>query len=128
MDAAENFRAVARELVSGAQRQGIDLEPFRNDFAFVTDRRFIVLWRKDEQPYSGPVNEKIGTLQYNMQGTIDVVPHVMKESASAFRGSWFERGTFESIEQAAELVKAWLIDGKEVDNLPARRVRAYGIR
>jgi hypothetical protein len=36
------------------------------------------------------------------------------------------RSTFESITQAFELVKAWLLDGKEVDDLPQRRVRRYG--
>jgi hypothetical protein len=127
MDPVENPRAVARELVSIAQRQGIDLEPFRSDYGFQNDRRSVWFWRKDESPWSGPANEAIGTLQYNMQGAVDVLPNVLKDSASAFRGAWTEAGTFEDIQQAFELLRAWLIDGKEVDQLPFRRVRRYGI-
>ena len=127
MDPVDNHRATAQELVSLAQQQGIDLEPLREDFAFQKDRRWIHVWRKDEFPSSGPANVKEGTLLYAMQGAIAVVPSKMKNSASAFRGSWFERGSFESLEQAVTLVKAWLLDQKEVDELPPRSVRAYGI-
>jgi hypothetical protein len=62
-----------------------------------------------------------------MEGTIAVVPSKLKESASIFRGHWHETGTFENLEQAVELVKAWLLDQKEVDDLPNRSVRAYGM-
>jgi hypothetical protein len=127
VDPIENSRAVARELVSLAKKQGVDLEPLLNDDMFWTERRHVWFWRKDELPYSGPVNEEIGTLHYNMQGAIKLLPNVLKDSASAFRGAWTEAGTFEDIQQAFELLKAWLIDGKEVDQLPFRRVRRYGI-
>jgi hypothetical protein len=40
---------------------------------------------------------------------------------------WSEAGTFENLEQAFELVKAWLVDWKEVDDLPSRSARRYGI-
>ena len=126
MDPVENSRAVARELVSFANEQGVDLESLRNGDIFRKDRRFVWFWRKDELPSSGPANEPIGTLHYNMQGAIDLLPTVLKDSASAFRGAWTEAGTFESIEQAFALLKAWLIDQKEVDCLPYRRVRRYG--
>ena len=119
--------AVARELLSIAERQGIDLEPFRRDYAFEKSRRSIWFWRKDELPYSGPAHEKIGTLHYNMQGAIKVLPHVLKDSASAFRGAWTEAGTFENLEQALALLKAWLLEWKEVDDLPNRFVRRYQI-
>jgi hypothetical protein len=62
-----------------------------------------------------------------MQGSISVLPRNLKESASAFRGAWSEAGTFENMEEAFELVKAWLLDWKEVDDLPGRSVRRYGI-
>jgi hypothetical protein len=127
MDPVENSRAVAQELVSLAQQQGIDLEPVRKDFAFQKDRRFIDFWRKDELPCSGPAHEKEGTLHYNMQGAIAVLPSKLKESASIFKGRWHETGTFENVEQAFELLKAWLLDQKEVDELPPRSVRSYGI-
>jgi hypothetical protein len=127
MDPVENSRAVAQELVSLAKQQGVDLEPMRNGDIFRTDQRFVWFWRKDELPYSGPANEEIGTLHYNMQGKIESLPNVLKDSASAFRGMWTEAGTFENIEQAFALLKAWLIDRKEVDYLPFRRTRRYGI-
>jgi hypothetical protein len=127
MTLIENSRAVAQQLVSIAKQQGVDLEPLRDGDTFLTDQRFVWIWRKDESPSRGPEDQETGTLNYNMQGVIAVLPSVLKDSASAFRGSWFERGTFDNIEQAVNLVKAWLLDKKEVDDLPARRVRAYGI-
>ena len=38
-----------------------------------------------------------------------------------------EAGIFENLEEAVALVKAWLLDGKEVDELPNRCVRRYSI-
>jgi hypothetical protein len=127
MDPLENSRAVARELISFAQEQGVDLEPLRKDDVFIKDRRWIWCWRKDSLPGTGPADEPLGTLHYNMQGTISVLPDRLKGSASAFQGAWSEAGTFENIEQAFKLVKAWLLDWKEVDDLPDRRVRRYQI-
>jgi hypothetical protein len=127
MDPVDNFRAVAQELVSFAHQQGVDLEPIRNDFVFQKGKRDMNLWRKDELPWSGPANAKIGTLFYKISGRIELLPNVFKDSASAFHGFWNEGGTFESVEQAFDLLKAWLIDWKEVDYLPNRHVRNYGI-
>ncbi len=127
MDPVANFRATAQELISFARTRGIDLEPLRKDFAFQKDRRWIDVWRKDEMPYSGPADEPLGTLHYSIQGTISVLPNVLKASASAFRGVWNEAGTFEDLQQACELVKAWLLEWKDVDELPTRSVRSYGI-
>lgn len=127
MNPVENHRATAQEIVSLARRQGIDLESLRQDFVFQKDRRYIDCWRKDESPSSGRANEPMGTLHYNMQGTIAVVPNKMKQSADIFCGNWHETGTFENMEQAVALVKAWLLDQKEVDDLPSRSVRSYGI-
>lgn len=127
MDPIDNSRAVAQELASLAQEQGVDLEPIRKDDMFIGNRRWIWFWRKDELPYSGPANEPLGTLHYNMQGAISELPSKLKDSASAFRGAWTEAGTFENLEQAFALLKAWLLDQKEVDDLPHRCVRRYGI-
>jgi hypothetical protein len=127
MDPVDNLREVAQELVAIGQRQGIDLEPFRHDHAFQNGKRYICFWRKDEFPSGGPANQELGTLNYAMQGRIELLPNVLKDSASAFHGFWNEGGTFESVEQAFALLKAWLIDKKEVDSLPARRIRNYGI-
>jgi hypothetical protein len=40
---------------------------------------------------------------------------------------WDEAGTLADLEQAFELLKAWLIDRKEVDELPQRSMRREGI-
>jgi hypothetical protein len=127
MDPLDTYRATAQELDSIARRQGIDLEPYRVNFTFYKDGRYINVWRKNSFPGSGPADVKEGTLLYVMQGPISIVPSKMKHSASLFRGSWFERGFFENIEQALELLKAWLIDRREIDDLPSRSIRAYGI-
>jgi hypothetical protein len=127
MDPMENSRAVAQELVSFAKRQGCDLEPLRSDDVFIKDQRWIWFWRKDSFPGTGAAHEPLGTLHYNMQGAVSVLPSRLKGSASAFRGAWSEAGTFENLEQAFALVKGWLLDGKEVDDLPSRSVRRYGL-
>ena len=127
MDPLESFRATAQELVVHAQQRGIDLGQFRKDYTFLKDRRWIDVWRKDSLPGTGPADEPLGTLHYNMQGAISVLPSSLKGSAGAFRGAWSEAGTFENMGQAFELVKAWLLDWKEVDDLPTRSVRRYGI-
>jgi hypothetical protein len=127
MNPVDNFRATAQELVSFARQQQTDLEPLRQDFTFQKDRRWIDVWRKDALPGTGAAEEPLGTLHYSMQGPISRLPSRLKESAAAFQGSWSEAGTFDNMEQAFELVKAWLLDGKEVDDLPSRSVRRYGI-
>ena len=128
MDPVDNERTTACEVVSYAQQRGVDLEPLRNDSVFQKDQRWVFLWRKrNALPCSGPAHEQEGTLHYNMQGSISMLPRKLKESVSAFRGAWSEAGTFENMDQAYELVKAWLLDWKEVDDLPSRSVRRYGI-
>jgi hypothetical protein len=127
MDPLHSFRATAQELVALARQQGTDLEPLCKDFTFQKDRRWIGVWRKDSFAGTGPADEPLGTLHYNMQGTISVLPSSLKGSAGAFQRAWTEAGTFECLEQALALVKAWLIEMKEVDDLPQRRVRRYGI-
>ncbi len=127
MDPIENSRTVAQELVSLAREQGVDLEPLRKDDVFIKDRRWVWFWRKDSLPGTGPADEPLGTLHYNMQGIIAALPNRLQGSASAFQGTWSEAGTFEDLGQAFELVRAWLLDRKEVDDLPTRSVRRYGI-
>jgi hypothetical protein len=128
MDAVENERATAQELVLYAQQQGVDLELVRNDSVFQKDQRWIALWRKaDKLPCSGRADEELGTLHYNMQGSIAVLPATLRDSGSAFRGMWHEAGTLGDIHQAFVMLKAWLLDRKEVDDLPVRQVKRCGI-
>lgn len=115
MDHIDNERATARELISFARQQGVDLEPLLNETALQSGQRWIFLWRKGDH------------ISYSMQGAVSVLPERLKESASAFRGVWNEVGHFADIEQAFALVKAWLIDGREIDDLPIRFVKSYQI-
>jgi hypothetical protein len=127
MDPLDSFRATAQELVSFARQQGTDLEPFRKDFTFQKDRRWVDVWRKGSLPGTGAADEPLGTIHYNMQGAVAVLPSSLRGAADAFQGAWSEAGTFENLEQAFKLVKAWLVDWKEVDDLPGRSVRRCGV-
>jgi hypothetical protein len=116
MDPVDNERATAKEMVSYARQQGVDLEPVRKDSILQKGQRWIFLWGKREAlPCSGPADEPEGTLHYNMQGAISVLPSSLKGAAGTFQGAWSEAGTFESMDQAFDLVKAWLLDSREVE-------------
>jgi hypothetical protein len=115
MNDLESQEATARELVAFAKQRGIDISATCYDWAFLNGGRFIFLWRGEDK------------VHYNMQGRIEALPQRYKASASAFRGMWHEAGTLVDLEQAFELLKAWLIDRKEVDDLPERRMRREGI-
>jgi hypothetical protein len=128
MDPIANERATAQELISFAQQQGVDLESLRHDTLFQREQRWIVLWRKqNELPCTGPADEKEGTLHYNIQGAVRNLPSQLTASTAAFRGMWHEAGRFDNLAQAFSLLKAWLLDRKEVDELPERHVERYGI-
>jgi len=62
-----------------------------------------------------------------MQGAISAPPRGLKEASDVFQAGWSEAGTFENMEQALALVKAWLLDWKDVDDLPGRSVRRCGV-
>ena len=115
MNDLESQEATSQELVAFAKQRGIDLGSIWHDFAFFNDGRFILLWRKESK------------VHYNMQGPVRTLPERYKASASAFHGMWTEAGTVTDLEEAFEFLKAWLIDRKEVDDLPQRYVRREGI-
>lgn len=115
MNELESQAATVQELVAFAKQQGVDLSSIGDDWAFLNEGRFLLLWRKE------------GRIVYNMQGSVELLPEKMRASASAFRGMWHETGSLESIEQTFLFLKAWLLERKEVDDLPNRSVRSYGI-
>jgi hypothetical protein len=128
MDPMENQRATAQELIAFGREQGVDLDSLHDQSFFDADPRWVFFWRKrDDLPCTGRPEEEEGTLHYNMQGTISVLPAYLKGSEDAFQGMWSEAGTFDNLEQAFQLLKAWLIERKEVDALPPRHVRRSGI-
>jgi hypothetical protein len=115
MNDLESQVATAHELIAFARERGVDLSSMCHDWAFLNQGRFISLWRRD------------GSLRYNMQGPVSVLPGRLKASAGSFQGAWSEAGTLENMEQAFGFLKAWLLDRKEVDDLPGRSVRRWGI-
>jgi hypothetical protein len=128
MDQIENERATAWEIVTEARKRGFELESLIVDSVFLNQQRWIFFWRyRDELPCSGQSGEEEGTLHYNMQGRISGLPNRLRGAEISFHGAWSEAGTLETIEQASDLVKAWLIDGKEVDDLPRRLARRWQI-
>lgn len=115
MNDLESQTATAQELVAFAKQRGVDLNSLCQDIVFFNENRFILLWRKGDK------------VHYNMQGSIVTLPERFKASASVFRGIWLESGALADLERAFEFLKAWLIDRKEIDDLPQRQVRREGI-
>jgi hypothetical protein len=105
---------VAKELVALGQQRGLDLAPLLIEaILFFTPDRFIFFWR---------VNEKV---RYSCQGRRVLPSEGGRESEPAVGGIHSEAGVLDDLEQAFELLKAWLIDGKEVSALPRRVVTTY---
>ena len=115
MNVLESKLATTHDLVTLAKLRGVDLSSTSQDWAFLKDGRFISLWRTG------------GEVHYNLQGPIKALPERYEASASAFRDIWHEAGTLVDLDQAFELLNAWLIDMKEVDDLPERSMRREGI-
>jgi hypothetical protein len=107
--------AAARELVAFAGRLGIDLSPLRQGFLFACGHRWIDLW------FEG------GVVRYSLQGKVAVLPSEFRASAGLFTGWWNETGSLRDIEQAFGFLKAWLLEDREVDDLPLRCMRSGGI-
>lgn len=115
MSVADSAEATAREVVAYAAQNDVDLGPVLNDIIFQKDSRWVFFWQKDS------------AVHYNMQGRIASRPAAFAGPSGAFPGMWGESGAVESIGDAYALVKAWLLDAVEVDNLPQRRVLRHGI-
>ncbi len=115
MNDLESQLATVRELVALAGQRGVDLSSICHNWAFLKDGRFISIWRKE------------GKVHCNLQGPIDTLPETYKASASAYRGMWHEAVMLTDLEEAFGFLSAWLIDRKEVDDLPRRFVRREGI-
>jgi hypothetical protein len=115
MNDLESQQATARDLITFGQERRIDLLSICYDWAFLNEGRFISLWRKEDR------------VHYSLQGKIGALPQRFKASACAFRGMWDEAGTLGNMEEALDFLRAWLLDKKEVDDLPPRCVRREGI-
>jgi hypothetical protein len=111
----ESMEVTARELLSLAGQHEFDLAPMYGSGTFLRDARIIWFWRKN------------GIIHYSLQGKVEVLPRAFQASADAFHDMWHEVGILADLQAAFELLKEWLIDKKEVDDLPLRSVKSQGI-
>jgi hypothetical protein len=110
-----DVEGIAEELLILARERAVDLAPHCRNHTFGSDERYLVYWRQGN------------VLYYRLQGAILKLPTEYRDSPTAFQGMWTEAGTVESVEEAYDLLKAWILDGTEVDDLPKRAVRRNGI-
>ena len=111
MDFLESRREAAECLLRFAATQGADLTAFRDEYdVFSNRRRWIDFWLEGD------------TVGYHLRGEIGKLPTRFRTSQSSFRGIWDEAGSLKDLQQALELFRSWLIDGKEIDELSGRSI------
>lgn len=111
MDFLESRREAAERLQRYAADRGTDLAQFRDEHdVFSARKRWIDFWLE---------NAAVG---YHLRGEIGKLPSQFAASRSSFRGVWDEAGSVRDFPQALELLRSWLIDGKDVDELAGRTV------
>jgi hypothetical protein len=108
VDNVDSEVTTAAELVHFARCRGVDLSPYYKDgkALFLNRGRGIFFWKKE------------GKIGYWLQGPITLLPFEFKNSADSFHGGWNETGLLPNLERALELFIAWIVDFKEVDELP----------
>jgi len=109
----EEIESVATEIVDLAHLRGINLSTHGG--VVLSDERLIFLWHKDS------------AVHYNLQGRVALLPDQFRDSACEFHGFYNEAGTILNLEQAVDLVIAWIVDRREVHDFPLRKVRSCGI-
>lgn len=111
MDFLESRREATERLLRYAATQGADLAPFRDEFdVFSNRRRWIDFWLDGD------------AVGYHLRGEIGKLPTPFAASQASFRGIWDEAGSITDLQQALELLRSWLIDGKEIEGLTGRRI------
>lgn len=111
MDFLESRREAAEHLQRYAAAQGTDLRPFRDEHDVFSNRqRWIDFW------WDGT------TVGYHLRGEIARLPRPFAGSQSSFRGIWDEAGSVIDLPQALDLLRSWLIEAKEVDELTGRKI------
>jgi hypothetical protein len=111
MNFLESRREAAERLQRYAAVQGTDLGPLRDEYdVFSHRKRWIDFWLEG------------ATVGYHLRGEISKLPSQFATSQSSFRGVWDEAGSINDLPQALELLRSWLIDAKEVDELTGRLI------
>ena len=116
MNFTELVKEASEQLVNHAATKGFNLDQFRDKYGvFDNQTRSIEFWLTDR------------VLCCRTSGAIRDLPTRLAGSESSFRGVWHETGSVEDVEHAFQLVLSWLVDGKEVDELPNRTIRRFMI-
>ncbi len=111
MDFLESRRAAAERLHRYAAAHGTDLAPFRDEYDVFSNRqRWIDFWLDG------------AAVGYHLRGEIHKLPARFATSQSSFRGVWDENGSIEDLQQALDLLRSWVIEAKEVDELTGRKI------
>ncbi len=111
MDYLESRHEAAERLHRYAVTQGIDLAPFRDEHdVFSKQKRWIDFWLEG------------ATLGYHLRGEIAQLPTQFVASQTSFRGVWDEAGSVKDLHQALELLRSWLTEAKEIDELTDRMI------
>jgi hypothetical protein len=111
MEYLESRREAANRLLRYAATQGADITPLHDEYdVFSNQRRWIDFWLEPN------------TVGYHLRGEVGKLPSRFAGSQSLFRGVWDEAGSIKDLQQAWELLRSWLIDGKEIDELTDRMI------
>lgn len=111
MDFLESRREAADRLHRYAAARGIDLAQFRDEHDVFSRRsRWIDFWLEG------------AAVGYHLRGEIAKLPARFAASQTSFRGVWDEAGSVKDLPQAWELLRSWLIEFKEVDELTDRMI------
>jgi hypothetical protein len=114
MDFDVSLKETSKQIISIALEKGEDVSPLCDEYGvFESSKRWIEFWVKDD------------SLGYHLSGEISTPPAQIAESRPSFQGIWDETGTIPNLEQAFELLRAWLLEGKEIDELPDRSIRRW---
>jgi len=109
-----SLKETSKQIISIALEKGVNVSHLRNKYGvFELGKRWIEFWVKDD------------SLCYHLSGEISTSPAQIAESRPSFQGIWDETGTIPNLEQAFELLRAWLLEGKEIDELPDRSIRRW---
>lgn len=105
--ALEQWEQAARALIAVGRGCGVDLAPVCRHSQFLNGDRYIYFRRFPD-----------GSFEYGMNGQIKALPRDPGPSVHGFDGTWHEAGQLNDVEQAFAFLKAWVLDGAEVDELP----------
>jgi hypothetical protein len=107
VDGYESWEQAAGAVIAEGRRHGVDLSPLCVYSQFLKAERYIYFRRL---PGDG--------FEYGMNGPIKILPREAGDSAHRFQGMWHEAGRLDDAGQAFAFLKAWVLDGAEVEELP----------